>query len=314
MRHCPCGGPGDTINGQQTGPRTSRPPILTILTVPEIASFHPQLVHFVVALLIVGVLARIMSLIPLPGRGSFVGAMAATLIFLGTIASVLAVRSGLEAHEAVENIPGIRPVVSEHEDDGKTTRNIFLAVSLVEIGILAFASRKPGVARGLRLLSAAVGVVGVVFLFETAEHGGEIVYDYAGGPGLRTGDSSDVRRLLVAGLYNNAMLDRKAGNAEAAAARFEELERMLPADTGALILRIQSQVRDRKDAGAALAALDSLAVAPENRRLYMQKSMLQAEALDLAGQRDSARTVLTALKAAIPQAARRVDAMLEKMQ
>jgi uncharacterized membrane protein len=281
--------------------------------VPEIASFHPQLVHFVVALLIVGVLARIMSLIPLPGRGSFVGAMAATLIFLGTIASVLAVRSGLEAHEAVENIPGIRPVVSEHEDDGKTTRNIFLAVSLVEIGILAFASRKPSVARGLRLLSAAVGVVGVVFLFETAEHGGEIVYDYAGGPGLRTGDSSDVRRLLVAGLYNNAMLDRKAGNAEAAA-RFDELERMLPADTGALILRIQSQVRDRKDAGAALAALDSLAVAPENRRLYMQKSMLQAEALDLAGQRDSARTVLTALKAAIPQAARRVDAMLENMK
>jgi hypothetical protein len=157
-------------------------------------------------------------------------------------------------------------------------------------------------------------VVGVVFLFETAEHGGEIVYAYAGGPGLRTGDSSDVRRLLVAGLYNNAMLDRKAGNAEAAAARFEELERMLPADTGALILRIQSQVRDRKDAGAALAALDSLAVAPENRRLYMQKSMLQAEALDLAGQRDSARTVLTALKAAIPQAARRVDAMLENMK
>jgi uncharacterized membrane protein len=282
--------------------------------VPEIASLHPQVVHFVVALLIVGVLARIMSLIPLPGRSSFVGAMAATLIFLGTIASVLAVRSGLEAHEAVENIPRIRPVVSEHEEDGKTTRNIFLAVSLVEIGILAFATRKPTVARGLRVLSAAIGVVGVVFLFETAEHGGEIVYGYAGGPGLRTGDSSDVRRLLVSGLYNNALLDRKAGNSEAAATRIEELERMLPADTGVRILRIQSQVRDRKDPAAALAALDSLAVTPADRRLYMQKAMLQAEALDLAGQRDSARAVLTALKAEIPQAARRVDAMLEDMK
>jgi hypothetical protein len=262
----------------------------------------------------VGVLARIMSLIPLPGRSSFVGAMAATLIFLGTIASVLAVRSGLEAHEAVENIPRIRPVVSEHEEDGETTRNIFLAVSLVEIGILAFAARKPTVARGLRVLSAAIGVVGVVFLFETAEHGGEIVYGYAGGPGLRTGDSSDVRRLLVSGLYNNALLDRKAGNSEAAATRIEELERMLPADTGVRILRIQSLVRDRKDPAAALAALDSLAVTPADRRLYMQKAMLQAEALDLAGQRDSARAVLTALKAEIPQAARRVDAMLEDMK
>jgi uncharacterized membrane protein len=282
--------------------------------VPEIASFHPQLVHFVVALLIVGVLARVMSLLPLPGRISFVGAMAATLIFLGTIASVLAVRSGLEAHEAVEGIPGIRPVVSEHEDDGETTRNIFLAVSLVEIGILAFAVRKPGVARGLRVLSAVVGVVGVVFLFETAEHGGEIVYAYSGGPGLRTGDSNDVRRQLVAGLYNNAILDRKAGNSEAAAARIDELQRMMPADTGVRILRIQSLVRDRKDPAAALAALDSLAVTPSNRRLYMQKTMLQAEALDLAGQRDSARAVLTDLKKDIPQAARRVDAMLQDMK
>ena len=201
---------------------------------PEIASFHPQLVHFVVALLIVGVAARVMSLIPLPGRITFVGAMAATLIFLGTIASVLAVRSGLEAHEAVEGIPGIRPVVSEHEEDGERTRNIFLVVSLVEIGVLAFATRKPAVARGLRVLSAVVGVVGVVFLFETAEHGGDIVYEHAGGPGLRTGDSSDVRRLLVAGLYNNAVLDRKAGNSEAAATRIDELQRMMPAEPGSL--------------------------------------------------------------------------------
>jgi uncharacterized membrane protein len=282
--------------------------------VPDIASFHPQLVHFVVALLIVGVLARIMSLIPLPGRMTYVGAMAATLIFLGTIASVLAVRSGLEAHELVEDIPNIRPVVGEHEEDGETTRNIFLAVSLVEIGILAFATRKPTVARGLRILSAVVGVVGVVFLFETAEHGGEIVYDYAGGPGLRTGDTSSVRRLLVAGLYNNAMLDRKAGNAESAAARVDELQRMLPADTGVRLLRIQSLVRDRKDAPAALAALDSITVPPSNRRVYMQKAILQAEALDLAGQRDSARAVLTALKGQIPQAARRVDAMLNEMK
>ncbi len=281
---------------------------------PNIASFHPQVVHFVIALLIVGVLARVLSLLPLPGRSTFVGAMAATLILLGTVASILAVRSGLEAHEAVENIPDIRPVVSEHEEDGETTRNIFLFVSLVEIGILAFAVPKPAVARGLRVLSAVAGVVGVVFLIETGEHGGEIVYEYAGGPGLRTGDTTDVRRLLVAGLYNNAMLDRKAGDSQAAAARLDELQRMLPADTGVRLLRIQSEVRYRKNPAAALAALDSLSIAPSNRRLYMQKVMLQAEVLDMAGQRDSARALLTSLKTEIPQAARRVDAMLREMQ
>jgi hypothetical protein len=46
----------------------------------------------------------------------------------------------------------------------------------------------------------------------------------------------------------------------------------------------------------------------------MQKIMLQAEALDMAGQRDSARVLLTSLKSEIPQAARRVDAMLREMQ
>jgi uncharacterized membrane protein len=282
--------------------------------VPDIASFHPQVVHFVIALLIVGVLARIMSLLPLRGRGTFVGAMAATLIFLGTIASVLAVKSGLEAHEKVENIPNIRPLVGEHEEDGETTRNIFLVVSLVEIGILAFTVRKPTVAKGLRVLSAVLGVVGVVYLVETGLHGGEIVYDYGGGPGLRTEDTTNVRRLLIAGLYNNAMLDRKAGNSEAAAARIDELQRMLPADTGVRIMRIESQVRDQKNSAAALAALDSLNVAPSNRRVYMQTKLLRAEALDLAGQRDSARAILEALKTEIPQAARRVDAMLNGMK
>lgn len=281
---------------------------------PDIASFHPQVVHFVIALLIVGVLARIMSLLPLRGRGTFVGAMAATLIFLGTIASVLAVKSGLEAHEKVENIPNIRPLVGEHEEDGETTRNIFLVVSLVEIGILAFTVRKPTVAKGLRVLSAVLGVVGVVYLVETGLHGGEIVYDYGGGPGLRTEDTTNVRRLLIAGLYNNAMLDRKAGNSEAAAARIDELQRMLPADTGVRIMRIESQVRDQKNSAAALAALDSLNVAPSNRRVYMQTKLLRAEALDLAGQRDSARAILEALKTEIPQAARRVDAMLNGMK
>ncbi len=281
---------------------------------PDIASLHPQVVHFVIALLIVGVLARIVSLLPLRGRGMFVGAMAASLIFMGTIASVLAVKSGLEAHEKVEDIPDIRPLVGEHEEDGETTRNIFLFVSLVEIGILGFATRKPTVAKGLRVLSAVVGVVGVVYLVETGLHGGEIVYDYAGGPGLRTGDTTNVRRLLVAGLYNNAMLDRKAGNHEAAAVRVDELQRMLPADTSVRLMRIQSLVRDRKDPAAALAALDSLSVVPSNRRVYMQKSLLQAEALNLAGQRDSARAVLQALKAEFPQVARRVDAMLNDMK
>lgn len=282
---------------------------------PDIGSLHPQVVHFVIALLIVGVLARVASLFPAVARRfAFVGAMAATLIFLGTAASVVAVKSGLEAHELAESIPGVRPAVSVHEEYGERTRNVFLLVSLLEIGILVFAARNAGVTRGLRGLSALVGLGGLVLLFEAGDHGGDLVYSYAGGVGVRSGDSADVRRLLVAGLYNNAELDRRSGRPEAAAARIDELQKMMPGDTGVRLLRIRSLVEDRKEPRQALAALDSLAVTASNRRVYFQKTILQAEALDLAGMRDSARTLLTALRKDVPQASRRIDAMLEKMK
>lgn len=281
---------------------------------PDIGSLHPQVVHFVIALLIVGVLARIATLFPLGRRFAFVGAMAATLIFLGTAASVVAVKSGDEAHELAEHVPGVRAAVSEHEKYGKDTRNIFLVVSLLEVGILAFATRTPRMARGLRGLSALVGLGGLVLLYEAGDHGGDLVFSYAGGVGVRSGDSADVRRLLVAGLYNNAELDRRSGRPDVAADRIAQLRQMMPGDTGVRLLYVQSLVRDRKEPQLALAALDSIAVPVESSRLYFQKAMLRAEALDMAGMRDSARTVLTALKKEVPRRSGRIDEMLEKMQ
>lgn len=280
---------------------------------PDIGSFHPQVVHFVVALLIVGVAARIVSLIPLGPRWSFSSGMAATLLLLGTAASVVAVQSGLDAHEKVESIPGTRQAVNVHEMYGKDTRDIFLVVAVLEIALLAVAARKPGVTKGLRAVSALVGVVGCVYLYEAGDHGGDLVYSYAGGVGVRSGDTADVRRLLVAGLYDKAQTDRRSGQRDAAAQLTSQLQTLMPGDTSALMLRIQSMVRDRRDPHGALAALDSITAAPDNRRLRFQKALLEAEALDSAGMRDSARAVLTALKKAVPQAASRVDEMLQQM-
>ena len=281
---------------------------------PDIGVLHPQVIHFVIALLIIGVLARVVSLTPLGRRFAFVGAMAATLVLLGTVASVAAVKSGLDAHGLAERVPGVRDAVTEHEEYGEKTRNIFLVVSLLEIGILTFAARKPRVSQGLRRLSALVGLGGLFLLYETAEHGGDLVYKYAGGVGVRSGDSADVRRLLVAGLYNNAELDRKAGRPEAAAERVDQLQRMMPGDTGVQLLHIRSLVHDRKNPQQALAALDSLMVPSSSSRLHLQKVMLQAEALDMLGLRDSARTLLTDLRKEVPRASGRIDAMLEKMK
>lgn len=260
----------------------------------SLAAVHPQVVHFVIALLIVGVLFRLVSL---TGKLTWTNQAAASLIVLGTVASAVAVKSGMDAHGPVERVPGSRPVVQEHEEAGETTRNIFLGVTLLELGALALSG---GTQRALRFGSAAVGLVGLFFLYETGEEGGELVYSFAGGIGLRTGEPEDVGRLLLAGQYHQAMLDRKNGKGEEAAALISAIAKRLPNDTSVMIMQIESTLRDRKDAAAALTALDALKVPADNRRLVFSTGMLRADAQAAIGQKDAARATIQELLKAMP--------------
>ena len=92
---------------------------------PNIGAYHPVIVHFAIALLILGVVFRWISL---TGRAPFTGPAATTLLLLGALAALLAVHSGLDAHGPVERIPGARQAVTDHEEAGEWARNVFLAV------------------------------------------------------------------------------------------------------------------------------------------------------------------------------------------
>ena len=267
---------------------------------PNIAQLHPQIVHFVVALLFVGVGARIITL---TGRPKFMDYGAATLLILGTIAAILAVKSGTDAHGPVERIPGARAAVMEHEEHGITTRNIFIGVALIELIALGLA-RKPTTQRYVRyahFASAIVGVVGALQLYEAAEHGGELVYAYAGGPGLRSGDPKDVERLLLAGLYNQSQADRRAGRSADAAALVNEMARRFPADTTIRFLRAESLLRDSKAYQDALRAVDSISVGEKDARFQARKATLKADIYLAMRQPDSARAALAPVVAAFPQ-------------
>src|SRR2546427_7722854 len=123
--------------------------------------------------------------------------------------SVLAVQSGTAAHGPVERVPGARAAVMEHEEWGQRTRNIFLIVAALEL--VALVPRVSRWRKGMLTASGVVGLMGAASLYEAAEHGGDLVYGYAGGVGIRSGDPADVARLLVAGLYQQGMLDRRQG-------------------------------------------------------------------------------------------------------
>lgn len=258
---------------------------------PNIASFHPQIVHFIVVLGFIGVGLRILSLVT---KLEWIRPAATLALLAAAVAAVVGARSGDEAHEASERMPGARTAVQEHEELGEKTRNLFLVVAGFEL--LALAMRKNEKVRRVALVGSAVaGVVAAFFLFEAAEHGGELVYGYAGGVGTRSGKPEDIKHLLVAGLYNAARSDREAGDSASAARLTEELVRQMPGDPGVAFLAVRSLLVDRNDPAAAMAALDSLALPPDNPRLILQSAMLRSDIFVAMGHPDSARAALQAV-------------------
>lgn len=262
-------------------------------------AYHPQIVHFVIALLVVGVLLRLVSL---AGRPAFASPAATLLILLGTGASILAVRSGTDAHGPVERIPGARAAVVEHEEWGERARNVFFAVAALEV--LGLALRRSS---GLRLVqgaAAVVGVAGLWVLYQAGDHGGRLVYSYAGGVGIRSGAPEDVGRLLLAGLYHQAQLDRRAGRPAEAAALIDEAARRFPNDPEVGLLAAESHLLDRRDPAAALAALDRIVVPASSAFLRVRAGSLRADALEASGDRAGALAVLRKLAEEFPANAR----------
>ena len=271
------------------------------------AYYHPQFVHFTIALLVVGVVFRIISLI---GRPAFASPAAVSLILAGTLAATLAVQSGVAAHGPVERIPGARQAVVEHEEWGIWTRNVFFGVIVLEaLGLLLYRSPRRRLAY---IASAVVGVVGLAGLYEAGEHGGKLVYAYAGGVGTRSGDSADVERLLLAGLYNQAQVERKAGRGDRAAQLLALAAERHPNDVEVQMAGAESLLLDRKDPRAAIEKLRAISPPPDNRSVRIRHGMLTADALEAAGQREGAAAVVQTLVTVYPDVPRlkqRLDAL-----
>jgi uncharacterized membrane protein len=278
---------------------------------PNIGAYHPIIVHFAIAFLVLGVIFRWVSL---TGRAPFTGPAAATLLILGAAAAYLAVHSGTDTHGPVERIPGVRQAVMDHEDAGHWARNVFLVVALLEIIALVAKKRSVQIARVALWGSAVVGIFGFAAILKAADKGGDLVYDYAGGVGTRSGDTADVNRLYLAGLYQAALQARAQQDSARAAALFTHLEREFPNDTTVRLLAIESLVRDRDDGRAALTALGRFPVRADDRRLQLRIGFLKADAYVAAGKPDSARVVLEQLGNAFPDMQQRIKDRLKTVQ
>lgn len=261
-------------------------------------AYHPQVVHFAVALVFVGVGCRLFSLVR---RSGFASAAATLLILLGTLACFAAVYTGVEAHGPVERIPGVRPAVVDHEEWGERARNVFVLVSILEIAALVLSWRQHGAARPLTIAAAVAGVAGLGVMYQTAAHGGDLVYGYAGGVGIRSGSPEDVNRLFATGVYQQALQDRQNGRNDEAMALVEMAAARFPSNLEWQLMTAEWTTEVRRDPAAALRHLDSLQIPSDDGRARVRAGIARANALAAQDNVEGARAVLRTLQAEFPE-------------
>jgi uncharacterized membrane protein len=275
------------------------------LDMPNIAEFHPQIVHFVIAGAGLGIFFRWVSL---TGKLRWTDHAAAALIVIGAAAGWAGVRSGTEAHGPAERVPGAVRAVQVHEEEGEELRNLLFGLAALEVVLLI-----PALSRWRKygLYASALGGAFVASeIYATAKAGGDLVYSYAGNVGLRSGDTTDVNNLLKAALYHRAALSRTQQNADGAAAGFAELAAKFPDDPTALIMGVESLLLDKKDYAAAQTAISKIPAPMDTARNYRRYQLARADAFIGLGKKDSAKLILEPLLSKAPTN----KALMERME
>jgi len=270
----------------------------------NLAAMHPQIVHFTIVLAIVGAAFRVLSLL---GKPAFLSPAATTLLLLAAVSSYASTQSGTAAHGPVERVPGARTAVQEHEEWGDRTRTGLFVLGAIEL--IGLAMRKSKYVTMINGVAAIGALICVGLVYETGEHGGTLVYSYAGGVGIRTGDEKDVERLLLTGYYQQAMVDRKAGRLDSAAQLIGDAAKRFGSDPEIKLVAAESMLLDQKN---PKAALDALAAFEPPAPLANRKATLQADAFEALGQKDAAIAVLQAVVAQRPNP--RIQQRIDRLQ
>ncbi len=166
--------------------------------VPDWApNLHPLIVHFPIALLLGAIGADLLSLVV--RRWGWLRPATVALYVGGGVSAVLTYFTGTWAAEAVSIPASAEAVLSEHANLGWWTMWFFGLYALVRLGAYLWPKTRTHTVVNVVLLGVALG--GGVLLYETGEHGAEMVYRYGVGvheptdamaevePGLTMGES-----------------------------------------------------------------------------------------------------------------------------
>ena len=146
----------------------------------DLTHLHPMIVHFPIALLIVGFLSDIVGLITKRDFFTQAGFYLFTLGALGVIAAFI---TGSQAGDGIVEEGALKHALETHE--GAATLAIWVTSIAAVFRIALFLLKKySGV---LKMVSLALGLLAVMAIARTGYYGGELVYKHAAGVQLDLG-------------------------------------------------------------------------------------------------------------------------------
>ncbi len=144
------------------------------------AQLHPKIVHFPIALFLTYILFEVLYFVI---KKEALNAGANLLLFLGVLSAIAAVLTGNQSSEFAEYLfehDGVKipfGLISEHQTYATWALFWFSGILIVRT-VLNFKKKLKGV---LQVIVLVLSLVGAYLIYETGEHGGELVYKHGVG-------------------------------------------------------------------------------------------------------------------------------------
>ena len=143
-----------------------------------LAELHPKVVHFPIALFLTFVLFELLGTVL---KKDYLNKAAHLLLFLGVVGSVLAVLSGKQAAAANPNwTEASSALVRDHSSFADITIWYFVGLLVIKTYLVL----KKKMNRTFKYIILVLGLIGCYFVYQTSEHGGQLVTKFGIGTEL----------------------------------------------------------------------------------------------------------------------------------
>lgn len=146
----------------------------------DLTHIHPMIVHFPIALLILGFLSEVVGLI---SKKEFFDDAAFLLLITGALGAVAAVLSGSYAAGGLEEAGTLKQAVEIHQGAAELAMWLALVAAAFRI-VLAFTKKYTGF---LRYVAVFLFLITVLAVARAGYYGGELVFKHAAGVTFQLG-------------------------------------------------------------------------------------------------------------------------------